>query len=97
MIGYFVHHEQESGVSMALTYIALGFHLMINDYSLLQHHEHKYHRTGRWIMTGAVLAGWALGVAYTIPDLYASAMYALVAGAIVVNSFKEELPEDKEN
>ncbi|MEX1136996.1 MAG: hypothetical protein WEB89_08850 [Balneolales bacterium] len=97
LIGYYVHHEQETGVSTVFTYLALGFHFLINDYALLQHHEKKYHDIGRWIMAGAVVAGWVMGIIFTIPDVISSALFALVAGAIVVNSFKEELPEDKEN
>lgn len=97
LIGYYVHYEQETGVGTYLTYVALGFHFLINDYALLQHHEKKYHDAGRWIMAAAVVAGWSLGAIFTIPEVISSALFALVAGAIVVNSLKEELPEEKEN
>lgn len=98
LIGYYFHHElQVNGTSSFLTFAALGFHFLINDYSLLQHHEKMYHNTGRWIMAGAVVAGWGIGLVYTIPDVISSSLFALLAGAIVVNSFKEELPKDKES
>jgi hypothetical protein len=98
VIGYYFHHELEvSGTSSFLTFIALGFHFLINDYSLLQHHENMYHDTGRWIMAGAVVVGWGIGMIFTLPEIISSALFALLAGAIVVNSFKEELPEDKES
>lgn len=97
VIGYYFHHEMEvNGTSSFLSFIALGFHFLINDYALLQHHEKMYHDTGRWIMGGAVLAGWGIGAVFTIPDLFSFTLFALLAGAIIVNSFKEELPEDKE-
>lgn len=98
VIGYYFHHELEvNGTSSFFTFIALGFHFLINDYSLLQHHEKMYEGTGRWIMAGAVVVGWLIGAVFTIPDMISSALFALLAGAIVVNSFKEELPEDKES
>jgi hypothetical protein len=98
LIGYYFHHELEvKGTSSFLTFTALGFHFLINDYSLLQHHENMYHDTGRWIMAGAVVVGWGIGTIYTTPEIISSALFALLAGAIIVNSFKEELPEDKES
>lgn len=98
IIGYYFYHEPEvNGISAFLTFIALSFHFLIVDYSLLQHHEKMYDRTGRWIMAGAVVAGWLIGTIFTIPDMISSGLFALLAGAIVVNTFKEELPENKEN
>lgn len=98
VIGYYLHHEMEvEGISSFLTFTALGFHFVITDYSLLRHHNHKYLNIGRWIMTGAVIAGWGIGVLFTIPDKTSYVLFALVSGAIVVNSFKEELPEEKES
>ncbi|MEX0647921.1 MAG: hypothetical protein WD139_09045 [Balneolaceae bacterium] len=98
IIGYYLHHEMKvDGLSSLLTFMALGFHFLINDYSLLRHHKKLYHRTGRWIMTAAVITGWGIGATYIIPETISSLLFALVAGAIILNSFKEELPEEKES
>ncbi|MEX2397369.1 MAG: hypothetical protein WD491_10095 [Balneolales bacterium] len=98
IIGYYLHHELiVYNFSTLFTFIALGFHLLIVDYSLLRHHESRYHNIGRWFMATAVFAGGVAGVFVTIPDIFSFALFALVSGAIVVNSFKEELPKDKEN
>lgn len=97
-IGYYLHHELKvEGISSLLTFTALGFHFLVNDYSLFRHHDRLYHHTGRWIMSGAVIAGWIVGAGFTIPDIQLALLFALVSGAIVVNSFKEELPEEKES
>lgn len=56
-----------------------------------------YHHTGRWVMTAAVITGWGIGVAFPVPEMISSILFALLAGAIIVNSFKEELPEEKES
>jgi hypothetical protein len=96
LIGYYFHHELEvNGTSSFLTFMALGFHFQINDYSLLQHHEKMYHDTGRWVMAGAVVAGWGIGAIYTAPDAISSALFALVAGAIVVNFLKRNYQRTK--
>lgn len=97
-IGYYLHNEMKvEGLSSFLTFVALGFHFLINDYSLLRHHDTMYHNTGRWVMSAAVIAGWGIGASFTIPDIVLSLLFAIIAGAIVVNSFKEELPEEKES
>ena len=98
LIGYYFHNQLAvEGTSSFLTFLALGFHFLTNDYSLLQHHEEMYHDTGRWIMAGAVAVGWGIGFIITVPTIISSALFAFLAGAIIVNSFKEELPENKES
>ncbi len=98
LIGYFFHHDPEMKTAGSfLTFLALSFHFLINDYALLQHHEKTYHAVGRWIMAGAVCAGWVLGTFVKIPEIYSYALFASLAGAILVNSLKEELPEEKES
>jgi zinc transporter ZupT len=43
------------------------------------------------------LAGWFVGVFTTIDPLWLSALFAFLAGSIVLNVLKEELPEDSES
>lgn len=98
IIGYYLHNEmQVDDLSSFLTLLALGFHLLIIDYSLLQHHNKIYDKIGRWIMTCGVIFGWGIGIVFTISDSVSYTLFALLAGAIVVNSFKEELPKEKES
>lgn len=98
IIGYYLHNEmQVNDISSFLNSLALVFHILIVDYSLLQHHDKIYDEIGRWIMTGGVIIGWGIGIVFTIPDSLFYSLFALLAGAIIVNSFKEELPEEKES
>lgn len=98
IIGYYLHNEMHvDDLSSFLTSLALGFHLLIIDYSLLLHHNKIYDEIGRWIMTGGVIFGWGIGIVFTISDSVSYTLFALLAGAIVVNSFKEELPKEKES
>ncbi|WYK04142.1 hypothetical protein DWF04_013920 [Cereibacter sphaeroides f. sp. denitrificans] len=59
--------------------------------------SHRYDRTGRWIMAAAVVAGWALGAATRLPELMTGLLFAFLAGGIVLNVLKEELPEDRQS
>ncbi|MEX2594575.1 MAG: hypothetical protein WD426_17525 [Anditalea sp.] len=98
LIGYYLHHELEVDCTSSFpTFIAIAFHLLVIDYSLFQHHENIYHDTGRWIMAGAVIAGWGIGAMFSLPGIISSSLFALLAGAIVVNALKEELPKEKES
>jgi zinc transporter ZupT len=51
----------------------------------------------RWILAGAVLGGWALGVAVELPEEAIAVLFAFLAGGIVLNVLKEELPEERES
>ncbi|MBT6119715.1 MAG: hypothetical protein HOH66_17775, partial [Rhodospirillaceae bacterium] len=96
MIGYLLLHREEPGfVSLALYAAALGVHFLSNDYGLFLHHRPEYERRVRWIMAGAVLAGWALGLAVEMPLAALSPIFAFLAGSMVMNVMKEELPEDR--
>ncbi len=98
IIGYYLHNElRTDDFSSFLTLLALCFHLFIVDYSLLLHHDKMYDKAGRWIMIIAVVTGWVIGTVFTIPDYISFVLFALLSGAIIVNSFKEELPEEKES
>lgn len=98
IIGYYLHSEfRVDDISSFLTLLALCFHLLIIDYSLLLHHDKMYDKAGRWVMAIAVITGWGIGTVFTIPDYISYILFALLSGAIIVNSFKEELPEEKES
>ena len=99
IIGYLlVHREEDGGLSeLALYGFALALHFLVNDQGLREQHGHTYHREGRWILAAAPVAGFALGLAATVPEMLISALFAFLAGGIVLNVLKEELPEDRES
>lgn len=96
IIGYLLLHREEPGfLSLALYAAALGVHFLSNDYGLFLHHRQAYERRVRWIMAGAVSAGWILGLAVEVPEAALSLIFAFLAGSVVMNVMKEELPEDR--
>ena len=95
LIGYLLLHREESG-GLFFYGAALGLHFLVNDQGLREHHGKAYHRF-RWMLAAAPLAGWVLGAAFALPDLAITALFAFLAGGIVLNVLKEELPEDRES
>lgn len=45
----------------------------------------------------AILAGWAVGTATSIHEMATAAVISFLAGGILLNTFKEELPRERES
>lgn len=98
IIGYLlVQREAETVPGLVVYAAAIGLHFVVNDASLREHHEHRYAQVGRWLLAGAVLLGWALAALATLPGAALALAFAFLAGGIVLNVLKEELPEERES
>ena len=97
MIGYLLLRRELDAVGALVLYtIALGVHFVVNDFALREHHRHAYDRAGRWLVSAGVLAGWALGVAVEVPERTLGLVLAFIAGGVVLNVLKEELPAQRQ-
>ena len=97
LVGYLLQVEKEQQLgSLVLYTVAMFFHFWVVDYSLREEHKNLYDSFGRWVIASAVLAGWTLGVAGASSDLVVPTLMGFVAGGVVVNSIKKELPEKGE-
>ncbi|HWG84054.1 MAG TPA: hypothetical protein VNT60_01130 [Deinococcales bacterium] len=96
LIGYLLA-VREGGAErgLALFTLAMALHFLVNDYGLREHFRELYHRVGRWVLSLAVLAGWLLGVLVRLPEAASAVLVAFLAGGIVLNVLKEELPEER--
>lgn len=98
LIGYLLLHREENGLWPLLIYfVAMSLHFVANDLGLREDQKELYGHRGRWVVTAAVVAGWALGVATTIPEFYVGFLFAFLAGAVVLNGLNEELPEERKS
>lgn len=97
IIGYLLLRREE-GVSQGLLlfFLAMALHFVVNDHGLREQHKPAYHRIGRWVLSAAILLGWVLGLLADIPEFAVAAITAFLAGGIVLNVLKEELPEERE-
>lgn len=98
LIGYLLLHRESAGVWNLLLYvIAMAFHFVVNDHGLREHHEDAYDHVGRWLLAGAVFVGLLVGYLTTIPEILLSSLFGLLAGGVIFNVIKEELPEERES
>lgn len=96
--GYLLTNRETAGAWSLLAFgVAMSLHFVTTDFGLRQDHSHKYDRTARWIIAGAVLGGWALGVSVHLPELWLGFLFAFLSGGIILNVLKEELPEERES
>lgn len=93
LIGYFLQHRGDPGDLQEVLYIlVLGIHILALDAALRGQHEQLYDRIGRWVMAASVFAGWAVGAATTMPPLIIGSAFALLAGGMILNILRQELP-----
>jgi hypothetical protein len=98
LIGYLLVHREKPGlISLLLFVSAMALHFFVNDYSLWSDHKDAYRRYGRWILSSEVLAGWAVGTLTEIPQVAVAGLFAFLAGGILLNVLKEELPEERQS
>ncbi|MGD1854913.1 MAG: hypothetical protein ACFB2W_11755 [Leptolyngbyaceae cyanobacterium] len=98
ILGYLFQESASHGlVACLILFFALALHFVVNDVSLREHHQDMYDRTGRWLLAGAIMFGWALGEAFHLEEAAIASIWALVAGGIILNVLKEELPEEQES
>lgn len=98
LIGYLLaSREMESPLQLVLFAVAMGLHFLANDAGLRRHHRTRYDRHGRWILAGGALVGWALGATTDVHEGAFALLFALLAGSIVLNVLKEELPSERDS
>lgn len=98
LIGYLLlHREDVERRSLLLFSVAMALHFIVNDYGLRQDHKHIYDRVGRWILAGAIVCGWAIGSGTAIDAAAIALLFSFLAGSVMLNVLKEELPEERES
>lgn len=98
LVGYLLPGVERRGeVPLRFFTLAVATHFLVNDYGLRDHFRRAYDRTGRWIVAAAVLVGWAVGTVTTMSPLVTTPLVAFLAGGIILNVLKEELPEHRKS
>jgi hypothetical protein len=80
----------------ALLFFALMLHFLINDHALRTHHKGLYDRFGRWLLAVSVILGYLIGASYMLSETGIAVLWAFVAGGLILNVIKDELPEHRE-
>jgi hypothetical protein len=96
LIGYLMLHREVPGqLSLFFFFLAMALHFLVNDYGLRRDHKQAYHDIGRWLLAAAVIFGWALGTTVEIHEVAVAILFAFLAGGVILNVLKEELPEER--
>lgn len=96
LIGYLLLHRLSPSLEALLLFaVAMALHFVVNDFGLREHHKALYARIGRWLLAGAVFLGWAVGAATEMPERFVAVPIAFLAGGVILNVLKEELPEER--
>ena len=96
LIGYLLLHREEVGAwSLGLYFGAMALHFVTVDFGMRQDHAEAYDRYGRWVVSVAVVSGWLIGLLFDLPPVAIGMIFAFLAGGIVLNVLKEELPEER--
>jgi hypothetical protein len=96
LIGYLLVHREVPGVlSLLLFTVAMGFHFLVTDFGLREDHRAEYGRYGRWVLLVALLAGWGAGLLVGVSDLLIVVLSSFLAGGVILNALKEELPQER--
>lgn len=96
MVGYLLVDWARGFQALILYTVALAFHLLVVDHSLRSEYTSKYDRSGRWILAGAVLAGWVIGAFAPLSAAHLAVLVGFISGGVVFNSLKDELPKSGE-
>ena len=98
LIGYLILHREEPGFqSLMLFTFAMGVHFVINDFGLRKDHKGAYDRLGRWVLAVSIFLGWGIGLFFEISEAALGVLFGFLAGGVVMNVLKEELPEERES
>lgn len=98
LIGYLLLHREEPGYgSLAIYFVAMALHFLTNDFGLREDQKGRFDHLGRWILAAAVLLGWGLGLAVELPPVTIGFLFAFLAGGVVLNVLKEELPDERQS
>lgn len=98
LLGYLLRESENHGLlACVLLFLVLALHFIVNDRGLRTHHKHLYDQWGRWILTASIIAGWSIGQAVMVNEVAIATLWAFVAGGIILNVLKEELPDHQES
>lgn len=98
IIGYLLlEREDQSLQSMSIYTIAMAFHFMVTDHALHDHFGEAYKSKGRWLLGFAIFSGWLLSLFVKISEVYIGLIFSFLAGGVILNVLKEELPKERDS
>ncbi len=79
-------------IALMLISLAMGLHFLGVDHGLEHQQPAIYNRIIRWVLSAAICGGWAIGMVTNISDVTVSLWLAFLAGGIILNTIRDEIP-----
>jgi hypothetical protein len=93
IIGYLLFHQEVPGLSNLVFYaVAMGLHFAVTDYGFHRHYGAAFDDSGKLLLAGGTVVGALSGFEIRVDVLSVATLFAFVAGGVVFNVVKEELP-----
>lgn len=97
-IGYAIAYKDDPSIQpLALFTLAMALHYFTNDYSLMQENAAAFMQYGKWVLILFLTLGWAIGNLFVISDAAVALINAFIAGGVIMNVTRHELPADNPN
>jgi len=98
LVGYLLLHREEAGLASLVVFgVAMSLHFLVNDWGLRHHHGDVYHDRGRWVLAASVVLGLSIGFVMPIDRQALAVLFAFLAGGVILNVIKEEVPAERES
>ncbi len=92
LIGYLIANRVHFGLfSVVLITIGMGTLFLVSDHGLHKKWPNAYDGWIRWVLSGALLAGWALGTWVQVSENVIALWYAFLAGLMLITTIGEKL------
>jgi len=95
VITYTLPTTYRTGTAFAVLFtLAMGLHFLLSDRGLEEHYGERFVRRGpRLVLAAALVLGWGLAALFAPTSaVTVSMLVAFLAGSVLLNVFKEELP-----
>ncbi len=99
LIIYSMALRVRTGLLFAVLFtLAMGLHFVLTDRTLSERYPRRFRATGRYLLAGALLAGWVLDAVFAPTNtLVVTLLTAFLAGSVLLNVFKEEIPSSRQS
>lgn len=92
LIAYLIVNRLHLGLfSIVLIALGMGTLFLVSDHDLCKKWPDSYERWIRWILTIALLVGWAIGVWIEVSPNVVALWYAFLAGLMLITTIGEKL------
>jgi hypothetical protein len=91
-----VRSAGESVTATVIYALAFGGHFLALEHSLREEYGEAFRRSGRWVMAGACLLGWTVGISLGVPAFVLALLVAFISGGVIMTNTLMELSEGKD-